>query len=120
MVDASYKPRSTHRKACFFCEAVPYYKRNNCPGRKAISNKCSKKEHFPRTCQSRATNITNVTVFSTSIAVSKAKVPGGLSHAATIISINGKMFKAFVMKNQSLVRLDVPLLDVTEESWPFG
>lgn len=87
MVDANFKPRSTNRKACFFCGAMPYHNRINCPAREAIVTSVLKRD-TAREYRSLVTKAASATVFSTNIALSKAEVPGG--HAATIKTLKEK------------------------------
>ena len=90
------------KQPCFFCSNARH-PRYQCPAKKAICNKCQKRGHFARVCQSSNKSSaatynpnTNPTWESPTLAAVSASAPNSLSCAVKDVSINGHTVSALI------------------------
>ena len=86
---AAVEKRSDHsrNKGCFFCGAIPYHRRMYCPAREAVCNKCTKKGHYAKVCQSKASSGSAAAAYASHMLAVNSNIPDGLLHAASTAKI---------------------------------
>ena len=81
--------------ACFFCGVVPYHKRSVCPAREVTCFRCATPGHYAKLC--RSIPASNATIHTAScISIGTTKIPSGLSHAATSVTVGDRTLNALI------------------------
>ena len=81
----------TTSSTCYFC-GNNRHPRSKCPAKEATCNKCQKKGHYAKVCQSKATLKVSASLHSPVIAT--AQIPGTLSRSTATISLGKLKVKA--------------------------
>ncbi|XP_071836380.1 uncharacterized protein [Apostichopus japonicus] len=80
---------STTTAKCFFC-GYAKHPRSRCPARDETCNKCDKRGHFAKVCQSKSNSKTSASLSTLATAISAASPPK-LAKASVQVTINGRL-----------------------------